>query len=472
MASTLRTGVKETKTINLSNTGGSTLSFNSRLEFVASPTQQGASVRMQSNHHPNNSGVVLQPSDSTTAFPAAAGDFTLRASSAFPLTCMAVNPTNGLIYAQQNQGIEFYSYDPQSDKWTTLQPSPINSGNNGGATFLDGRVYTSYTTGLSKIGVYTVATNSWSSITSPFATGNITNDGTFVYATAGTLFSRYNPSTNLWTTLPAPPFSFSAWGGIAFHKGFIYGHQGNGGTSFARYSIAAQTWTLLPPVPNGAVLGSAIDPVTETYYAYGSYFGNNLYSFSLTSNTWSVTTIPLFNVNDGGLEYVKLPGLNGIYFLEGEAGSRVGRFETKSALNWLTVTPNSGSVATGSALTVDAQFNAQGLKGGLYTANIKIQSNDPTKPELTLPVSLTVTDAPDIVADTTRLDFDQVYTGQLKSLNLVIANEGTVVLSVTRLGFNSTLFSTTASPFSLAPKTSITIPITFKPIVGGVFESQ
>jgi subtilisin family serine protease len=470
ITSALFTGGSEIKTITIKNTGGSMLDFDARVEFVAASSQAAVTVIPQSTNSPNNNGIILS-SPETKAYPLSAGDFTRRADSPFPLTAIAVNPKTNLIYAQRNQGNDFYSYSPISDTWTALQSCPLSSGNNGGATFLNDKIYTIYTSG-SQMGIYDIATNSWTVVSAPLSTGNITSDGTYLYAISGSQFVRYDTATKLWDNLPAPSFSFSPWGGLVYDGGTIYGHQGNSEVGFAKYDISSKIWTSLPSLPNGGVLGAAFDPASKKYYAYGSYFGNNFYSFDVSSNTWSVASIPLFNVNDGGLVNVSQSGSSGIYFIQGENGNGLGRYETKLGANWLTLNPTTGTTSVGGTSLVSGTFNAQGMASGTYNATVKITNTDPLTPTVNIPVTLNVTSAPDISLDKTNLDFGQVFKNQSKTLALKITNEGAAQLDVSSLAFNSTFFTTTALPFSLAPGLSTSIPLEFKPTTKGAFTAQ
>jgi hypothetical protein len=61
---------------------------------------------------------------------------------------------------------------------------------------------------------------------------------------------------------------------------------------------------------------------------------------------------------------------------------------------WLSVNPASGTIAAGAAAQdVTVSFDAGGLQGGLYQANICVFSDDPQKPTVAVPVSLAVNDA-------------------------------------------------------------------------------
>ena len=258
------------------------------------------------------------------------GDFSQKADSPDSLTCVTADLNSGLVYAQQVMGYAFYVYDPAADAWSALASAPLSSGNNGGAAYLGGKVYTAYTGNADELGVYDIDSNTWITIPNGLGagTGVIASDGTYLYLAKGTSFKKYNPSSNIWGDLSAPSIDIQAWGGMAFWNGYLYAHRGNGNTDYAKYGIVSGIWTTLPSLPDGAVLGSAIDPVRSVYYAYGNYGGTSLYAFDLDSQVWSTLTIPYFSVNDGGLAYAPQKGFTGIYFVEGEAGPGFARLET------------------------------------------------------------------------------------------------------------------------------------------------
>jgi uncharacterized repeat protein (TIGR01451 family) len=308
---------------------------------------------------------------------AAAGEFQTLTPSSVPLTSVTVDPSTNLIYAQENQGQNFFSYDPRTDAWTELELSPLASGNNGGAAYLNGKIYTVYTNTESELGVYDIASNTWTTIPNPLeeGTGNITAVGGSLYLAVGTKFVKYDPSTETTTTLAeAPEFNsgcgggFERWGGLQPYQGKIYGHQGDGCTGFGVYDIASDSWSELPIVPEeeegGAVLGSAIDPVSGTYFTYGNYDGSNFYSYSIGANSWTTIPSPLSEIGDGGMAYVSLPGLRGIYAVQGEQGTAFVRYTTPEPEADLSLT-KSASVAN---TTV----------GGSITYTIKVTNAGPS----------------------------------------------------------------------------------------------
>lgn len=329
----LELGDSTSQSLTISNTGSGKLKWNIYVQDVTpnpeNILQNGGALRSQpissstantlnqsSRHQANrpqknalmNKAALSQNiiRAQATALP---GDFTFKSASPVPLTCVTVDPTTSIIYAQENGGYGFYKYDPKTDQWTDLTACPLNSGNNGGATYFDGKIYTSYT-GLDSLGIYDIAGNTWTTMWNGVPTGNIEAVNGYIYLAGEFAFNRFNSTNAQWDTLTWPGSLFpnfdgeNTWGGLKYYKGYLYNFNGNGDTAFAKYNINSQEWTLLPGLPGGAVLGSAIDPVTHKLFAYGDYDGNNWYAFDLINETWSVTTLSMFPAG-GGAEIVQ-----------------------------------------------------------------------------------------------------------------------------------------------------------------------
>jgi uncharacterized repeat protein (TIGR01451 family) len=388
----LNLGQSATLPLTLTNTGAGAATFSiseqSRRTLYVATSPTVAQV--------NNTDQTVS-SQIAGFYPLAIGDFTSKAPSPVPLTSITVDSGTGYIYGQQNSGYSFYRYDPATNTWTTLSTCPLYSGNNGGAAYLNGKIYTVYTGDSSQMGVYDIATNSWSTISNGLGqgTGNITTDGEYIYLAAQYMFRRYNPVSSTWSSLATPSIGFEPWGGLSYLNGTIYGHQGNGSTGFAKYDVASNMWTTLSSMPGGAVLGSAIDPTDQVYYAYGSYGGQNWYAFDLVSQTWSVSTIPLFSINDGGMAFVGQSGVSGIYFVQGESGTGLGRFETapySESVPWLSENPISGTLSVPGSQVISVTFDAgvpEVTQPGDYFATLNVASNDLVHSEYALPITMT-----------------------------------------------------------------------------------
>ncbi len=246
------------------------------------------------------------------------GDFTALTNCPMNLTCFAVDPTTGYMYGQGDQNsANYYRYDPVGNSWTQMTSCSENSGNNGGAIYMNGKIYNTYCT-KTKVLVYDIAGDSWSTIEGGLNTGNIASDGTDIYILANNNFKKYDISESTWVPLAATPCQ--PWGGLQYHNGYFYSHEGNGTTPFKRYCVATNTWEALDPVPGNAVLGSAI--FDAYYYCFGSYGGTNLYSYDLGAGEWNNNLTLPFSINDSSIIVYN----NSLYMVQGEAGVGFTRF--------------------------------------------------------------------------------------------------------------------------------------------------
>lgn len=85
---------------------------------------------------------------------------------------------------------------------------------------------------------------------------------------------------------------------------------------------------------------------------------------------------------------------------------------------WLSEDPTAGILAPGACRPIDVAFDPSGLEPGGYVGSLRLDSNDPARPEITIPVSLTVP-APaeivsvDYVVTGLQVAFDATVTGTL-----------------------------------------------------------
>jgi len=136
---------------------------------------------------------------------------------------------------------------------------------------------------------------------------------------------------------------------------------------------------------------------------------------------------------------------------------------TASAVRWLSVAPDTGTVAAGASEDVTVTFDAPGLEGGGYDANIIISSNDPANPELTVPAHLQVSGAQDIEVSETAIDFGTVFAGAGATRTLVVTNVGVQVLAVTGITSDNGDYTVDVTTAVLNPGESQDIEVTFLP---------
>jgi hypothetical protein len=115
------------------------------------------------------------------------------------------------------------------------------------------------------------------------------------------------------------------------------------------------------------------------------------------------------------------------------------------------VSPESGVIPAGSSLTLDVIFNASGLNGGDYKADIIISNNDPDESSLAVPTNLHVTGAPDIAASATSLDYGEVFIGVSVLDTVIISNTGTDLLTISAITSDRPEYTGNFTAFTLNP---------------------
>ncbi len=138
--------------------------------------------------------------------------------------------------------------------------------------------------------------------------------------------------------------------------------------------------------------------------------------------------------------------------------------------SWLGISPSSGTVAASSTQTLAINFNSNGLTAGVYTNNLVINSNAPSTPSLTIPVSYSVIGTANASVSATCLNFGTVMQYTIKKDSITYYNTGCATLTVSTISATNTAYSyTPATSFTIAPWSSRKIYVTFSPQTAGNF---
>ena len=141
------------------------------------------------------------------------------------------------------------------------------------------------------------------------------------------------------------------------------------------YDFAGNSWSELPLAPEieeeGPVAGSAINPITNAYITYGPYGGTTLYRYDLGAGSWSTGPMP-FEVDDGGMAYIAVPGYEGIYMIQGEEGTGFTRYtETNETDLSLSMSAGVTGTSTGGEISysIQAKNNGPESAGGVVVSD-------------------------------------------------------------------------------------------------------
>ncbi|GEM_PF-2211077 len=168
----------------------------------------------------------------------------------------------------------------------------------------------------------------------------------------------------------------------------------------------------------------SFDPGSSlTFQAILTPLGGATYQYYDMDGTLNAATVGIENA-DGtdGLQIV----FNADY-VENELATKI----NTPWPEWLAVSPASGELEPNETENVNVTFNTEGLIGETtYTGDMVIFSNDPSKPDHRLPVSMHVVGGePVLVVSDEELDFGTIIAGTSEELPFSISNEGDAVLS-------------------------------------------
>ncbi len=128
--------------------------------------------------------------------------------------------------------------------------------------------------------------------------------------------------------------------------------------------------------------------------------------------------------------------------------------------SWLTLAETSGTIAPGSSQTVTALINTQNLAAGPHSQTITLTSNAPGLPNLGIPFSITVNDAPSITPTPEAIAFGEVLAGVSRTAEITLESTGTEPLTITSVTLDGAGFTSPVSvPFTLDPGASSTFPV-------------
>ncbi|MBL7840672.1 MAG: S8 family serine peptidase [Cyclobacteriaceae bacterium] len=435
-----------------------TLSLAEQKNFDVSLTNTGQSSVSWHTNYP------------ATETPAGLYQFTEKASAPADLTALSFDPVGGFIYGKAMFISNFYRYNSVTNSWSALAPGPTNIF--GQAAYLNGKIYH---TGQ-KLEVYTVASNSWSSINYPVAVScqTITTDGQYLYLAFGKVLYRYDILGNSWLQLTTFTGGYSSelrslnyWNGIilaADHSGLT----GDGNTPLYKYFVNSNTWVRSANLKGKITSSAAIDPVGEKYIVFqsvGSGPGTAFDVRNLRENS-EVQRTKTFSSESSSLIYVDNPGYTGIYATN---GNKFYRYQTGvPSSSWLYTTPALGEIPAGSSQIIRVKVGSPTLEPGIHHADVKIlMSNGAVFNHI--PVAVTVANGPHGVLNSTSGTVEETAVGSGRISSPRLQNTGSSNLIVSSVTIDDPNFSISPSTFSVPPSEFLSLPFLFKPLTSGTF---
>ena len=135
--------------------------------------------------------------------------------------------------------------------------------------------------------------------------------------------------------------------------------------------------------------------------------------------------------------------------------------------SWLSVAPRSGRIPAGQSQSIAVGIDASGQFAGTYQDVLRIVSNDPQNPQLSVPVRLDVTGVPIAHLNRSTLDFGTLLLGGTASDSMTVSNPGTEVLAIAGIDVSNPEVTVTPSAFTLGVFESRLVRVSYHPLATG-----
>jgi subtilisin family serine protease len=277
-----------------------------------------------------------------------------------------------------------------------------------------------------------------------FSSVRVTTNGWLSFTNTTTDFSNDPvPNTGAPENLIAP-----FWDDLDF-RGAVHAHSYNDGTRFiVQWTDVDRHSTTELPSPAHLTFQAILYPNGRIVFQYLTVSG---FLTSATIGTQNATKNDGLNVS-----------FNTTYVHNGLA------IAIFPPLDFLSVSPSSGTVPPGGSATLGVRIDATNLVGGDYLAGIDLTTNDPARGLITVPVSLHVTGIPDIDAVPAALSFPTTFVGFSAALPLSLRNPGTDVLHIASVSVSGDYsVSGITAPAAIPAGGAVPLTVTFTPTGAG-----
>ncbi len=215
---------------------------------------------------------------------------------------------------------------------------------------------------------------------------------------------------------------------------------------------------------NYTAIASSRVPELMDIDGWGDYGIRDTYIDNPTGPVFSKDGLAIIHLELGDIVSGSFTQLQMVY----GAGSSLADLESVmdrgiSFAHWISLEPSSAIVPAGTSYDFDIIFDATGLNGGDYFADIIVNSNDLDEPELIVPAYLHVTGAPNLVVSADSLEFGSLFIGATRVNTIVIENNGTDQLLISGIVSNHSDFQPDITNITLNPGENRVVTITFIP---------
>lgn len=213
------------------------------------------------------------------------------------------------------------------------------------------------------------------------------------------------------------------------------------------------------------VLNGAYSNTNQYYYLYlnnsyvQTFYDNNVSDYTDDTISGFITGWQLTNAITAGYFDVRLYSYNYTSVTGQTARMHV---RQKKSVSWSTpVGLTSGTVTTGNTVSKSLLVTVATLSLGTYNTSVIFETNDPSDPVYSVPMTVNVVSEPDMDLSTNTLSYGNIYDTAPYVDSIVVENNGCTDLSITNISSNNAHFVPGWTTQTIAAGSSALLPVTF-----------
>ena len=213
------------------------------------------------------------------------------------------------------------------------------------------------------------------------------------------------------------------------------------------------------------ILNGQYSNTNQYYYLYlnnsyiQTFYDNDVADYTNDTITGFITGWQLTNAITAGYFDIRLYSYN--YTSVGSQTATV-RVKQRKSVTWAApVGLTTGTVTAGNSTSRSLLVTVTNLALGTYNTSVIFETNDPSDPVYSVPMTVNVVSEPDMDLSTNTLNYGNVYDTQPQVDSIIVENTGCTDLSITNITSNNSHFVPGWTTQTIAAGSSAILPVTF-----------
>ena len=220
------------------------------------------------------------------------------------------------------------------------------------------------------------------------------------------------------------------------------------------------------------ILNGAYSNTNQYYYLYlnnsyvQTFYDNDVADYTDDTITGFITGWQLSNAITTGYFDIRLYSYN---YTSVTGQTATVRVKQRKSVTWAApVGLTTGTVTAGSSVSKSLLVTVTSLSLGTYNTSVIFETNDPSDPVYSVPMTVNVVSEPDMELSTNALNYGSVYDTQPKVDTIIVENNGCTDLSITNITSNNSHFVPGWTAQTIAAGSSAILPVTFTATTSGL----